>query len=1034
MLRSIRILSVLFAISALHQSSSLTQQVPQWQKLAEQADSLQRERQYAEAALYWEKAANQVIGNASDSVTQLLKFKQLYAKAVSYEYEKEGIPFFEEAYPLLPYAKLNASEQSTFLNTYYHFLGYNNRWEEALPLALECVELRNALHEDPPLAYLSAVHDVAYIQNKIGNYPEAIAYYHQSIDGYIQHHGEQDSEVALGYNNLAFNYGLAGMANKSYTYYLKASRIWSNIELADNSYLMTAYGNQLRWQQQYGDHIAMEGILANIRELVDHKNKAWGSKNRLIANKNDHEHPTLLLSYWKSCLDYHQLKKDVKGIQNYLDSTSRFIQNLPKKPGDEVLEYLNNAHSVLGDVYAVLGNHEKAASCFRTAFAQMAKYTYGGRLEHNHARLAKSLMEMGQFGAASSHMAQAFNTARPGDLPVFHALSAQLAAKMGQSDSVRFHVDRSLATLSQNEALNGNLTQLTSSSFHGRVTRQYISSLSANGHHLLRLYRGSQRAKDLHDANHLFTLALGMLNVYYLGGPYTDALADMQTAIHYGLLECRLSLQEQNEEGPDLAALFENLENNRSQLRWKKFIKNTPSNSTNLPDTLREAEDEQRQLLVFYKQQLAKSLEDREPDSQSNQWRAKIHACENTLVGLEEQLLAFNDRYISMSQGMVTTVALQKTLPKQTSMLRYMLTDSAAYVMRIDRSSLTLFQLGSTDSIEALVHQATTQLRARSAEYYTTATKLHHLLIAPEISRGLHHNLIIVPDGILHQLPFEALTKTAHPSSFLLYNHHVSYASSTALWLAQQGIRHNGDHAFGAFAPDYPGITASERANEPTKLIGAANEASMITQLFGGDIYQQNTFGKQDFLNRAPNYSLLHLAMHANVQATDGEHANFHFGDGSKLYAYELYGMRLQANMAVLSACNTGFGGIQKGEGVQSLSTAFTYAGVPSLVMGLWSLPDASTSGIMINFYQQLLENKPKHAALASAKANYLTQVKHELGLQHPFYWAGLVLTGDTTPITGQPVFWPYWFWLSVMVLILISGLIFRYRKRPIRR
>lgn len=1027
MLLTTKLLYILLVCSVLYLPSGSEQDEPAWMKQAELADTLQKQKHYHEASDHWGKAYS-LAQNELDSIKNWLLFKHLYAKGVGYDYEKEGIPFFEKAYPLLPYSRLDTSDQSTFLNTYYHFLGYNNRWEEALPFAEECVKLREPLNEDPPLAYLSAVHDVAYINNKIGNYPEAIEYYHRSINGYIKYNGYMDNEVALGYNNLAFNYGLVGMANKSYEYYMKAAQIWRGIDLADNSYLMTVYGNQMRWQKQYGDHAAMEGILASIREIVDSKSKNWGNKNRLIANKNDHEHPTLLLSYWKSCLDYYAFKSDIYNIQNYLDSTKQFIQNLPQKPNDNVLEYLHQAYSVLGEAHAETGNHEDAIRIFRAGFDQMEQYRYGTPSPHQYAKLAKSLIAIGQLDEAGQQLQEAFRKNKnPANLPQFHALSAQLYEKKNQPDSVRFHIGRSLATLCQNDDLKKDFTELTSSSFLGKVNRHYVTSLSANGHHLLRLYRKTALTDDLRNANHLFTLALEMLNMYYLGGPYTDALADMQTAIHFGLVECQTLLQRQKADHASLATLFENLENNRSQHRWKKFIKHAPSNSTTVPDSLRDAEAEQRQLLVFYKQQLAKVDKDTLQGKQANQWRAKIHACETALNDIEEQMLALNSQYKMLSQGMVTTRTIQKKLPKQVSMLRYMFTDSGAYVMRIDRSSLALFPLGRTDSIEMLVGKATKQLQTRSPDYYTTATKLYERLMGAGVSEGLKRYLIIVPDGILHQFPFEALTKTENPSSFLLHSHTISYAASTSLWLAQKGLRHGQRRSFGAFAPVYAGGVEKERSVSPQRLAGAKKEAETIAKMLDGNVYQHNHFGKKSFLKEAPNYSLLHLAMHADVREEDSENSSFHFGDGSRLYAYELYGMKLQANMAVLSACNTGYGALQKGEGVQSLATAFTYAGVPSLVMGLWSLPDASTSGIMVDYYRQLINKKYKHSALATAKANYLKRVENESQLQHPFYWAGLIVSGDIDPIHPH---YNYWYWAIAVGAVLVFIFILRIRRR----
>src|SRR5690606_34058137 len=181
---------------------------------------------------------------------------------------------------------------------------------------------------------------------------------------------------------------------------------------------------------------------------------------------------------------------DRTGVQNYLDSTYRSIQNLKVKPSNKILEYLNNAYSVLGGIYEESGEHEEALRNYQAGLDQKERYGYGGRLEHNHDRMAKSLIAIGRLDEASIPLRYAFESSKDrSNHPAFHTLSAQLAEKRHQPDSVRYHVGKALATLTGNDDLKNDYTQLTSASFAGRVTANYIANLSANGHHLLRLYR-----------------------------------------------------------------------------------------------------------------------------------------------------------------------------------------------------------------------------------------------------------------------------------------------------------------------------------------------------------------------------------------------------------------------------------------------------------------------------------------------------------------------------------------------------------------
>jgi CHAT domain-containing protein len=100
----------------------------------------------------------------------------------------------------------------------------------------------------------------------------------------------------------------------------------------------------------------------------------------------------------------------------------------------------------------------------------------------------------------------------------------------------------------------------------------------------------------------------------------------------------------------------------------------------------------------------------------------------------------------------------------------------------------------------------------------------------------------------------------------------------------------------------------------------------------------------------------------------------------------------------VLSACNTGFGKIETGEGVMSLARAFHFSGVPAIIMSLWKVPDKETAFLMTEFYKNIAKKNSKSAALRHAKLAYLKEVEDPL-LSHPFYWSGFVLSGNVKPL-----------------------------------
>ena len=119
--------------------------------------------------------------------------------------------------------------------------------------------------------------------------------------------------------------------------------------------------------------------------------------------------------------------------------------------------------------------------------------------------------------------------------------------------------------------------------------------------------------------------------------------------------------------------------------------------------------------------------------------------------------------------------------------------------------------------------------------------------------------------------------------------------------------------------------------------------------------------------------------------------------DRYKLFAYDLYNMNINSDLTILHACDTGSGELQKGEGVMSLSRAFTYAGCPSLVMSLWQIPEVATSEITQSFIEFLQGGETKDVALQKAKLTYLENADKTLAT--PAFWAGLVATGNLEAI-----------------------------------
>ncbi|HRN55743.1 MAG TPA: CHAT domain-containing protein, partial [Agriterribacter sp.] len=178
-------------------------------------------------------------------------------------------------------------------------------------------------------------------------------------------------------------------------------------------------------------------------------------------------------------------------------------------------------------------------------------------------------------------------------------------------------------------------------------------------------------------------------------------------------------------------------------------------------------------------------------------------------------------------------------------------------------------------------------------------------------------------------------------------------------------------------------------------------------------------------------YKILHLGTHAEANDMDPLQSRLFFArpletttsaDDGSLYAYEIYSMQLRAGLAVLTACETGAGAAHSGEGVMSLAHSFMFAGCPSVVMSLWKIDEKTSAQIITDFYKYLRKGHPKSEALRKAKRRFINNNHGEL--TNPFYWAGVCIIGDDSPLyegTGR------WYWIlgagiAVVVILFFFG------------
>ncbi len=233
-----------------------------------------------------------------------------------------------------------------------------------------------------------------------------------------------------------------------------------------------------------------------------------------------------------------------------------------------------------------------------------------------------------------------------------------------------------------------------------------------------------------------------------------------------------------------------------------------------------------------------------------------------------------------------------------------------------------------------------------------------------------------------------------------------------------------------AFAPIY---STSNNKSHLQPLPFAKQEAVNIVEKQGGTIYYDKEATKNNFILHAGSSNILHLAMHTIINDSLPMQSKLVFYNNEKdnashyMFTHELYNMNLNASMVALSACNTGNGDLRKGEGIMSLARGFVYAGVPSIVMTLWEVQDASGSIIMDKYYEYLKQGSTKDIALQQAKLDVLRDAN--MAKSHPFFWSTYIVSGDTTSIEMHKNNSKY-YWVILMFSILVIVITFSILRR----
>jgi len=514
----------------------------------------------------------------------------------------------------------------------------------------------------------------------------------------------------------------------------------------------------------------------------------------------------------------------------------------------------------------------------------------------------------------------------------------------------------------------------------------------------------------------------------------------------------------------DAAKIFSMMEQNKSVLLLDAASTKRAHIAGLLPDSLIQKEKELEKKFTETKAALAQ----KRPKTERDNIRTALNQLNLQIDQFQQTIKQDYPKYASLKymREAIDVNAIQATLDEKTALLEYLAGDTVVYMVCVTKEQVKIHEL-ELDNQELKrrvksLHQALSdyqQLIKNQDVAYVNYTRQAHWfyknLVAPAFSADQDiEELVIVSDAELGHLPFEAFlveqapqTTTAYEQlHYLIKDYKISYNYSAALWKENKESvhkKHNGQ-ILGVAANYKITLDSSKldwrlpidkrRREFLIPLPAARNEVETLQKHYQGSYVFDGLASESFFKEEASEFGVIHLAMHgllnkkeqalsclAFTEISDSAENNF-------LHAYEISKMDLSADLVILSACETGFGKFERGNGIASLARSFMYAGVPSLIVSLWQVNDQATSRIMQNLYQKLSDGLPVHEALRQAKLDYIQSAKGITA--HPAFWSPFIHIGNTQAIAIQEKgnWLPWLIGSGMLIVVVLGGFVWRRR------
>lgn len=964
------------------------------------ADSLDTEGNYEEALKYRNLTLKET--RYSKDYKTYLKARWHYTKSCALETVGgkknilEGLEHSKKALRIIESipSTINKHTFTKYLivSRMYMQFGYTGQWQKTLKYAKKTYNILRDTFPDHKIEVLHTLDNLGFIYTKLENPEKSNEYYEYSFKLYKKHHPENLKDVYINNYRIINNYRKLGLKNEEFKLLNDSENYWVNKYKEEDAFFQQfkIYERLADWHINYGNKNVAESYLFKKEELFDSVSNSRKKAEKIALTKR--ERVNLNESYIKLYLKHKEYDK----AKHFINKTKEILKDSLKKYRWSVVRRVNLyvEESKLPNIS--YSNAEKLLKASLSLIKKSKDLYYINPLQYQEALF--------DFYATHKKKEKALELLK--EILKNKELTKHSKAKLlfkkallSQNEDTEIHIKTAFTQLlkSPNEPLN--LKTLEIQQLHELYTFDILTSILNAANFYLNRYKTSNTKEHLDIAHNLFILSSNFFGRIYKGDAFNDNLYKSFKIIEEGLINCALL----NPTEKIYNEIIEAIENNNSKLTWSKFTYGK-SSKINVPDSLILKEERLLSLINYYQERVYETKQSQIISIDSLKHR--LTDLNNQLTTHQKYITKNFNKYNKLSSNSFNIYMFKDQLKDNQIAIKYIISKKNLFVFTITKENINLQQIIKNKDIESEIKNFVKNVSTFNSTL--TITDILRELIEP-INNTNKQDITIVHSGLLNLLPFEVLLpnyfdsdKVLHYTSSLKMYHEqvntdlINKKLNVGIYKAQN----NGSLNNINFLPDLEReITGIKKYTEAT------------------DYYIKN---RNELLKNVLPHNILHFGIHTTIDEEMPELSALNFAE-SKVLIGSLYNTPLQADLAVLSACDTGNGRYINGEGIQSVSKAFTYAGVPSTVISLWKVDDKATATLMSSFYKHLNNGKSKSLALKLAKKDYLNSDIDE-ELKHPYYWSGFIISGNITPFSKDLSMW----WL---MFLLFPLLLFLYKK-----